>query len=81
MSEEKKVWWVKGEHTAKDMGGIIKAIREDHLAMTQEQLAEAIDMKLNTFKSCENGKGNHVSNALRRICEKYELKTVLQVKA
>jgi DNA-binding XRE family transcriptional regulator len=75
-----KNWWVKGEFTSEDQGAIIKAVREDLLAMTQEQMAESIDMKLSTFKSCENGKGNHVSNALRRICDKYSLETTLIVK-
>lgn len=81
MSNEKSEWWIEGAYTNEDLGAIIKNIREDYLKVNQEGLAREINVKLTTLQSCESGKGNHIGSVLSRICEKYELKTVLQIKA
>jgi len=78
MSKQK--WWISGDYTAEDCGEIIKEIREERLKFSQEDLAEAIGVKLVTLKSSENGKGTHASNVLRRICEKYNFKAEITIK-
>ena len=73
-------WWVSGDYTAKDVGEIIKAIREYYLKLSHEHLAENIGVKLVTLKSSENGKGAHGDNVLRRICKKYNLESSVSIK-
>lgn len=74
-------WWVKGEFTTEDLGEIIKATREDYLDLSQEHCAENIGVNLKTLQQAEKGKGNHVGNVLRRMCETYDLKTSIIIKA
>lgn len=81
MSINNTEWWIEGNLVSEDMGGMIRAIREDYLKETQETVSEKINVKLGTFQSCENGKGIHIGNVLSRICEAYDLETVIQIKS
>ena len=71
---------VKGDMSPTDLGEICKRIREEHLEMSQEDLAIAVDVKLPTLQAVEQGKGNHVYNTLMKICKKYKLKTACLIK-
>lgn len=73
-------WWINGDVSQEDMGAIIKGIREDHLKMDQQSLADKIGVKLGTLQSSERGKGNHIDNVLRRICDEYNLKSEITIK-
>lgn len=73
-------WWVSGDYTTKDVGEMIKEIREGYLKLSQEHLAENIGVKLVTLQSSENGKGAHGDNVLRRTCKKYNLKSSITIK-
>lgn len=73
-------FWIEGSLTSEDLGEIIKGIREDYLGITQEELADSIDVKLQALISSENGKGAHIGNVLSRVCEKYKLETKVTIK-
>lgn len=74
-----KPYWVEGDFDQTDIGEIIKAIRSEHLDMSQEDFAQALDIKVDNLKKCENGKSLQSPAILKTMINKFDLKATIKV--
>ena len=81
MAKTNEPYWVSGEMLPRDLGAMIKRIRTELLKLSLEELSKAIDVKADTIKSCEKGNGAHIYNTLMKVCRKFNLKTICQIKS
>lgn len=72
-------FWVEGEFDQKDIGEIIQVIREDHLKISDEELAKAVDVGLDSLKKCEAGESPQSPALLKTILNKFDLKATIKV--
>ena len=79
MEFEGKLFWTEGNLNNKDLGSMIKIIREDHLEMTQEELAEKMQTSVKNIKMTESGGGIMGPKILKTIGELYNLEVSVRV--
>ncbi len=79
MATETELFWTQGDLNNKDMGSMIKLIREDHLKLTQEELAEKMQTSVKNIKMTESGGGIMAPKILKTIGELYNLEVSVKV--
>ena len=76
---EDNAYWVKGDFTHEDIGGMVEDIRTTHLELSQEQMSSDLDMKLPTLKNYEKGKMKPGISLIDKVCDRYGLEATLRI--
>lgn len=77
--KKKQKYWIEFQYTREDVGDMIKKLRTEHLNLTTEKMAEALEIKESLFVQYEQGNMNPNFAILRKIADIYKLDVTVKL--